>query len=253
MIIVESVYFHPARHQRPIHIYLPDDYEYSNERYPVMYMFDGHNLFYDSYATYGKSWGLKEYLDQWHKKIIIVGLECNHKGNNRLKEFSPYYWNTGDFAGEVYGTGDKTMNWMVKHLKPYIDEKYRTWSHREATGIGGSSMGGLMSLYAAIQHNKTFSKAACLSSAITFCSKELRELIKDQPLHPDTRIYLSWGANEGWGPKGKIIYNSVHQAINRDLLKKGLYPPMLYKQPKGNHCEADWEKQNSIYMPYLWL
>ena len=78
MIVKQPFYFPFAGENRMLHIYLPDDYDESDERYPVMYMFDGHNLFYDSDATYGKSWGMKDFLDSWDKKIIIVGAECSH-------------------------------------------------------------------------------------------------------------------------------------------------------------------------------
>ena len=64
-------------------VYLPDDWQSSGRRYPVVYMFDGHNLFFDSTATYGTCWGLKEYMDA-HPQAIIVAPECNHEGNARL-------------------------------------------------------------------------------------------------------------------------------------------------------------------------
>ena len=80
MIIKRDCYYPPRNSNRRLHIYLPDDYEYSNERYPVVYMFDGHNLFFDEDATYGKSWGIRTFLDAWDKKLIIVGMECSHTG-----------------------------------------------------------------------------------------------------------------------------------------------------------------------------
>lgn len=80
----------PFQCMRTIHVYLPDNYNESQEQYPVMYMFDGHNLFFDEDATYGKSWGLKDFLDNYDKKLIIVGIECNHEGHERLNEFSPH-------------------------------------------------------------------------------------------------------------------------------------------------------------------
>ena len=89
MIEKTDFWFPFAAQNRRLHIYLPDDYNESEERYPVMYMFDGHNLFYNSDATYGKSWGMKEFLDRWGKKIIVVGLECAHTGNDRLREYCP--------------------------------------------------------------------------------------------------------------------------------------------------------------------
>ena len=68
---------------RNVFLYLPDDWKTSGRRYPVVYMFDGHNLFFDSTATYGTCWGLKEYMDA-HPEAIVVAPECNHEGNKRL-------------------------------------------------------------------------------------------------------------------------------------------------------------------------
>ena len=81
-------------------VYLPDDWQSSGRRYPVVYMFDGHNLFFDSTATYGTCWGLKEYMDA-HPQAIIVAPECNHEGNARLEEYSPYdfVWQEYDIKG----------------------------------------------------------------------------------------------------------------------------------------------------------
>ncbi len=251
MIFKQDVFFSPAGQERRLHIYLPDDYEYSEERYPVMYMFDGHNLFYDSDATYGKSWGFKEFLDGWSKKIIVVGIECSHEGNGRLQEYCPYYWDS-KWAGEVYGTGGRTMEWMVNELKPFIDSELRTWAHREATGIGGSSMGGLMALYAVIRFNAVFSKAACVSSAISFCGKDLREAVAGQDFNPDTKVFLSWGSNEAGSAKGKAIMTSCNRSMNDRLYRKGVQP-YLFRQEGGGHCEADWARQVPLFMNWLWL
>lgn len=250
MIVKRQVWFSPARQERTLHLYLPDDYAFSDERYPVMYMFDGHNLFFDSDATYGKSWGMKNFLDYWDKKIIVAGIECSHEGNARLTEYCPYYWNSG-WAGEVFGTGEDTMRWMVDELKPLIDSEYRTWPHREATGIGGSSMGGLMALYAGICHNDVYSKMACVSSAISFCGQELRDAIASHPLNPDSRFFLSWGGRETRSAKGRAIMKSCNKSMNDRLYKKGCSPYMFYQQD-GGHCEADWERQVPLFMNWLW-
>ena len=72
---------------RRAYIWLPDYYyEDDLRRYPVMYMFDGHNVFFDSDATYGKSWGMNSFMTWSKKPLIIVAVECNHQGSNRLKE-----------------------------------------------------------------------------------------------------------------------------------------------------------------------
>ena len=195
MIIKRDRLFTPAGSNRRLHIYLPDNYYQTDERYPVMYFFDGHNLFFNEDATFGKSWGLKEYLDSWHKKMIIVGIECSHEGNQRLQEYCPYVY-TGKFWGVLHGTGKETLVWMTEELKPDIDREFRTYAFREATGIAGSSMGGLMALYGVVMHNHVFSKAACVSSSIGPGMKELMQDISDAPISPDTRVYLSWGEEE---------------------------------------------------------
>lgn len=86
MIIKRDIKFTPANTTRHLHIHLPESYSTGHQLYPVMYFFDGHNLFDDSEATFGKSWGLKDFLKRWSKDMIIVGIECGHKGNERLKE-----------------------------------------------------------------------------------------------------------------------------------------------------------------------
>ena len=77
-----------GREPRNVYVYLPKDYEAGDtRRYPVLYMFDGHNAFFDDHATYGKSWGLGEYLDKTDSALIVVAVECNHSPENaRLSE-----------------------------------------------------------------------------------------------------------------------------------------------------------------------
>ncbi len=72
MIVYQDMYYWPSSDIRKLHIYLPNEYDQTNERYPVMYMFDGHNLYHDYEATYGKNWGLESFLDEWDKKIITL-------------------------------------------------------------------------------------------------------------------------------------------------------------------------------------
>lgn len=257
MIIKRDAWFTPAGKLRPLHIYLPEEYDHSDEAYPVMYFFDGHNLFSDADATYGKCWGLKWFLDRWPKPIIAVGIECGHEGRERLIEYCPYHFRTG-FFGDLPGTGDATLRWIIEELKPMIDREYRTWPFRECTAIGGSSMGGLMSLYAAAAYNRFFSKAACLSSAITPCFAQMAREILAHRLNADTRVYLSWGTEEAGGTNDdpQRDYDSHTARCNlamEALLRQQNVSTRLYCQRFGQHCEADWEKQVPIFMNYLWL
>ncbi|MDO4960517.1 MAG: alpha/beta hydrolase-fold protein [Eubacteriales bacterium] len=257
MIIKRDNTCTPVGKNRTLHIYLPDNYYDSDERYPVMYFFDGHNLFLDEDATYGKCWGLKSFLDGWWKDMIIVGIECGHEGRERLNEYSPYYWNS-NYIGKVEGIGETILDWMAHELKPMIDSEYRTWPHREATGIGGSSMGGLMSLYGVTRFNDTFSKAACLSSTVIPCYRKLTSDIRAARLNEDTRIWLSYGEDEAFGRSSDVkdIFDtktSKYTGKIMDILADKHVIAKHYMQPGGRHCEADWEKQVPAFMEFLWM
>lgn len=257
MIIKHDFWYGVDASTRKLHIYLPDEYDYTEERYPVVYFFDGHNLFFDEDATFGKSWGLKEFLDHWDKPIIIVGLESTREGTKRLGEYSPYPGKIGIFSGFT-PQGDATLQWIVNEVKPYIDQNYRTWWHREATAIAGSSMGGLMALYGLTKYNHIFSKGACVSSSISFCFAKLIKDIEASDIHPDTRAFLSWGEVEA--QKLAEAYNledgssatfKFNQACAEVLEKRGART-YLFCQSGGRHCEADWEKQIPFFMNFLW-
>lgn len=251
MVIKENIWYGPASEPRTLHIYLPDSYDASNERYPVMYFWDGHNLYFDSDATYGKSWGLREFLDGWDKEMIVVGVECSHDGNHRLDEYCPYDGRLMDY--NIHGEGQQTMDWMTNVLKPYIDVKFRTYREREATAIGGSSMGGLMSLYAVTAYNSVYSKAACVSSTLFMVRDQIIRDVTGSAIDPDTRVYLSWGSKEVGGAEsdfGKYV-SRINRDVQMILQEKGA-DSMIYCQPEGGHCEADWEKQIPGFMEYLW-
>jgi predicted alpha/beta superfamily hydrolase len=225
-------------------VYLPDDWQSSGRRYLVVYMFDGHNLFFDSTATYGTCWGLKEYMDA-HPQAIIVAPECNHEGNARLAEYSPY-----DFVWQEYdikGRGKAYMDWMVQELKPLIDAKYPTLPDRESTAIGGSSMGGLMSLYAVTAFNDVYSRAACLSPSIWFATRSLDRLIRDAQFAPDTVIYMDYGSRE---MAHHDNMRKQYAAVTSRLLEKQV---LLTSRivPNGDHCEACWEEQIPFFMHIL--
>ncbi len=256
MIIKTDFIYTPKGKNRPLHIYLPDDYAKSGKRYPVTYFFDGHNLFFDTDATYGKCWGLKEFLDGWEEEMIVVGIECGHEGNERLSEYLPFRAAPGFFR-QFKPLGGKTMDWIVNEIKPYIDNRYPTLPGRAHTGIAGSSMGGLMALYGGVHYNKWFSKAGCVSSAIGFCIRSVLKDIRLSELAPDTRFFLSWGTKEAHGllRTDREDRSSRTCKWNRQvaaLLREKGSQAELYCQVGGGHCEADWEKQLPIFMPWLW-
>lgn len=239
----------PFRLSRTCHLYLPDDWQTSGKRYPVLYMFDGHNLFFDSYATYGKSWGLKEYLDARKAQLIVVGVECNHEGTERLSEYCPYDV-PSDWWGGFEGKGKDYMDWMVTGLKPHIDTFFPTLPDREHTLIGGSSMGGLMSLYAVACYNDTFSRAACLSPSVRLCMEEIYEDVASCKIAAPTKAFISWGTEEVKSKKDLAYATDRNLSLGNLLVSRGALV-YQYLHLKGHHCEADWEEEIPLFMEFL--
>lgn len=234
---------------RKVYLYLPESYrEEPDRRYPVMYMFDGHNVFFDEDATFGKSWGMNDFMESSEKQLIIVGVECNHRGNQRLSEYAPVSFSDPKL-GKIRGRGSATMNWMVGELKPYIDERYRTLPDRENTIIAGSSMGGLMALYAVTAYNHVFSRAACLSPSLWTAPGKLLEIAARAAVRQGTLVYMDYGekelANHGASQQTLISMAQL-------LLVKGVNLTFRIA-PGGTHSEASWEKQIPIFMDCLGL
>ena len=234
---------------RRAYIYLPDSYDIEpDKRYPVMYMFDGHNVFFDEDATFGKSWGMNKYMQETGKDLIIVGVECNPEGNGRIVEYSPFNYENAAM-GKIKGKGGIYMNWLINDLKPYIDAHYRTLPDRENTVIAGSSMGGLMALYGVCVFNNVFQRAACLSPSLWISPGQVLEMVARSHILHDTCVYLDYGSLE--------IFN--HAANAESLISSGHL--LLTKRvnlafriiPGGTHCEASWEQQIPIFMECLGL
>ncbi len=237
-----------GRKLRRAYLYLPESYEYEQDRrYPVLYMFDGHNVFFDEDATYGKSWGMTEYMDFTETQMIIAAVECNHSPDNgRLKEYSPFTFRDPEL-GLITGKGAITMDWITKRFKPMIDRRYRTLPEREFTYIAGSSMGGLMSLYAVLKYNRYFSKAAALSPSLWTSRNKVENMVRNADVSPDTFIYMDYGACEF----------SNHEGMRRQFAK--ITSMLIERQicvesrviPGGTHTEASWECQVPFFMDAL--
>jgi len=257
MILKRDFIYTPKNAPRTAHIWLPEGWETSGQRYPVMYFFDGHNLFSDADATYGKSWGMSEFLSNWEKEIIVVGIECGHDGDERLSEYLPYPANKSSWFGKYEPMGMQTLQWILDEIKPVIDRDYPTIPFRECTAIGGSSMGGIMALCAAVHFNRWFSKAACVSTAMGFCQRPLLADLRASDISPDTRVFLSWGTNEAHGitdptkeDRSSKTYGWNQKAA--EMLRSRGADVRLYCQVGGYHCEASWETQVPLFMNYLW-
>ena len=233
--------------ERWAYIYLPDDWQTSGKRYPVLYMFDGHNVFFDEDATYGKSWGMGEYMVRTDKQLIIVAVECNHGFNKRLEEYSPLNFEFPDT--KVNGRGKEYMDWLVGTLKPYIDAHYPTLPEREHTSIAGSSMGGLMSLYGVCAYNHVFQRAACISPSFWVSKDQVIEMVSCAELATDSRIYIDYGSLE---LPNHSTSSEALVSVARMLLSRRVNVTLKII-PGGIHSESSWEKQIPEFMDYLGL
>ena len=191
-----------------------------SDAYPVVYMFDGHNLFRDEWATYGTCWGLADFLARWEKQVIVVAPECDREGNNRLIEYAPYDMDIPP-CGLVRGRGAELMDWLLGELKPFVDKAWPTMPFRETTAVGGSSMGGLMAMFAVLRHNRWISKAACLSSSFRFCPEEIVSEAENADVDPDTRVYLSWGSAECASHAALTAATDLNLRLSHILTEKG--------------------------------
>lgn len=237
----------PTELPRRLYISLPRDYYKSEQHYPVLYMFDGHNVFYDSHATYGKSWGMKEFLTRSRLPLIVAAIECNHEGERRMNEYAPWDYYERNL-GHMEGLGKQTMDWITGPMKQFIDHTYRTLPDRDHTLIAGSSMGGLMSLYAVTAYNEIFSRAAALSPSIYFGGRNLHKMIKNTSLAEPTRIYMDVGTGEIGPDKRNFIAGMFKAAAELTNAGADVAARVV---PGAYHCEAAWEKRIPIFMNYL--
>ncbi len=235
---------------RNAYVYLPPKAEtHPGTRFPVLYMFDGHNVFFDADATYGKSWGMKEYLEETGTPLIVAAVECSHGANGeRLSEYSPFDFRAREF-GELPGRGRETMEWFVNSFKPHIDSRYPTMPDREHTFIAGSSMGGLMSLYAVTEYNSVFSKAAALSPSVLVAPSELDRLLRSAPLEPGTVVYMDYGSQEMKHLPGAVLARRFAKVASI-LIERGVFVTARIV-PGGEHREASWERQIPFFINTL--
>ena len=234
--------------KRKAYVYVPDSFKEDPElRYPVLYMFDGHNVFFDKDATYGKSWGMKRYMDFTETQMIIAAVECDHSPNGgRISEYSPFDFRAREF-GWVNGKANIMMDWMVNSFKPYVDAHFPTMPERETTYLAGSSMGGLISLYGVMEYNHVYSKAACLSPSIWFAVNQLDQMIRNAEIGSDTVVYMDYGSRElSYHPNMARQFSRV----TSQLLAKRVNVDVRIV-PGGNHNEASWERQIPFFLNTL--
>jgi alpha-glucosidase len=223
---------------RKVWIYLPEGYEGSSQKYPVLYMHDGQNVF-DNATSFAGEWGVDEYMDSTKaNKSIVVAID--HGGPRRINEYCPY-----DMDKYGKGEGVSYVDFLVNNLKPFIDSHYRTLADKKNTFIAGSSMGGLISMYAILKYPDTFGGAGVFSPAFWVGSPGIFNDIKEKGKKVKARIYFYCGKLEGetMVPDMQKAYDEMKR-ISKSKME-------LVVREDGKHNEARWRVEFPMF--YRWL
>ncbi|QFT89538.1 enterobactin/ferric enterobactin esterase [Bacillus sp. THAF10] len=256
-VVIE--YFHvtitPFQLNRRISVLLPQNYHQSDKKYPVLYMHDGQNLFLDEEASFGVSWGIKEYLENKPDlELIVVGIDCNQEGFERFNEYAP--WENKELGQRLFndenlkgGKGKEYIDYITHELKPFIDEKYRTLPNE--TALAGSSMGGLISTYAACKYPEIYKKVASISSAYWINQKEIEEYVGQSDLFALERFYMDIGTKEDTSFINHQIYVDSSQAVY-DILASKVENVRFEIVEDAVHNEAAWRERLPMIFGYLY-
>ena len=237
---------------RRVLVYLPPGYgDHPERRYPVLYMHDGQNLINPEDAFGGIVWGVDETANKLIlageiEPLIIVGIY--NAGARRVDEYTPVRSDTGRMRGHG-GRADHYGRMIIEELKPFIDARYLTKPEREYTGLGGSSLGGLVSLYLGFKRPDVFSRLAVLSPAVWWANNQIiREAAKIGERLP-LRIWLDIGKREGSRIKHQV------RALKEILLANGWQRDLdfaYYEIPEARHEEAAWAARFGEVLKFLY-
>jgi enterochelin esterase-like enzyme len=236
------------RNQRDLIVYTPPGYSEQRERrFPVFYLQDGQNLF-DGATSFipGQDWHVGQTADECInarkvEPLIIVGI---YNTKARVREYTPTQ--VPKLGG---GRADVYAKFLVEEVQPFIEGEYRVLSGLPHTGIGGSSLGGLVSLYLGLKHPKIFGKIAALSPSVWWNQMVIHRFVESIEVAPRPRIWLDMGTREG--PR---MVQDVER-FRALLLKKGwrLEQDLHFERVEGaEHNEASWAQRVGPFLQFLY-
>lgn len=240
--VLDTAFFIPQLNRtRRVWVYLPANYNLLKSKiFPVLYMHDGQNLFNEQTAPFGE-WGVDECLDslqrQLKKDCIVVAID--NGGDKRLNEYNPY---DNDKYGK--GEGGLYVDFLVQTLKPFIDKRFRTQKDAAHTAIAGSSMGGLISLYAVMKYPDVFGNAGIFSPSFWIAPRMFYDIeqMKWKGMH---RFFFYAGGKEGddMVPDMKRVEEILSKAT--EVQEQEIVMPL------GQHNEKYWRQVFDDF--YRWL
>jgi len=232
-------------HDRTVLIYLPPGYDTVEQRYPVLYLNDGQNVF-DQATAFSDEWRVDETTQQLIRSgriepLIIVGVY--NAGDRRVDEYTPTVDPAkGGGRADIYG------KMLVDDLKPFIDATYRTLPDPENTALGGSSLGGLLTLYLGLRHPTTYGKLAVLSPSVWWGDGVIVREVEALPHKTPQRMWLDAGRREGVDviPDVRRLRDALVDkgwSIGEDL--------MYFEARGGEHNERSWAKRVRPFLKFL--
>lgn len=236
------------RNQRDLIVYLPPGYNNQPlRRFPVLYLHDGQNLF-DGATSFipGMDWQVGQTADQFIsegrvERLIIVGIY--NAGKQRLGEYTPT--RMPRLGG---GRANRYAKFLLEEVRPLVKSEYRVLDGAENTGIGGSSLGGLVSLYLGLRQPQVFGKIAALSPSVWWNERVILRFTAAAPVQPLPRIWLDIGTREG--PR---IVEDVER-FREVLIRKGWQPGLNlhFERVEGaEHNEAAWAQRVGPFLQFL--
>jgi predicted alpha/beta superfamily hydrolase len=240
---------------RDVLVYLPPGYQSKGKkRYSVLYLHDGQNLF-DGATSFisGQEWRVDETAQLLIKAgeiepLIIVGVY--NTGKDRINEYTP----VEDQKYKMGGKADLYGRMLVEELKPFIDATYRTRKDAEHTGLGGSSLGGLVSLYLGLKYSNVFGKLAVVSPSVWFANKQILQSVATLEKRPTLRIWVDTGTKEGSSPEEAQRAVADARLLKETLVTKGWRPgkDLSYFEAEGaEHHERAWAERMPSILKFL--
>jgi predicted alpha/beta superfamily hydrolase len=234
-------------HERTILVYLPPGYKPRGaQRYPVLYLQDGQNVF-DKATSIGEEWHVDETAQSLIESgqiepLIVVGIY--NTGEHRVDEYAPT-----KVAEKGGGNADKYGRMIVEEIKPLIDRKYKTLPSAASTGLGGSSLGGLLTMHLALKYPTVFNRLAVLSPSVWWDNRVIVREVESLPAKLPLRIWLDAGTGEGQ----EVLADA--RALRDALLAKGWVPDhdLRYVEAEGaEHNEQSWAARVGEVLKYLY-
>jgi predicted alpha/beta superfamily hydrolase len=235
---------------RDLVVYLPPGYDAATGSYPVLYLQDGQNLFDPATAFAGQDWAADITADHLIasgaiEPLILIGIY--NTGVRRISEYTP----TKDEHRRKGGKADRYAKMMAHELKPFIDRHYRTRRGAQHTGVGGSSLGGLVSLKAGLLYPRVFGRLAIVSPSVWWHNRSILDVVRSYQGDQHARIWLDAGTEEGEFP-GQVIADL--ELLRAALLEKGWREgvDLRYGEFQGaGHNERAWAARFGDVLQYL--